>query len=135
MNQGHPSTSSFIQSLWNGTDLERLKNIPPRMSMPSLFDSRANITNRLVKSILLMYRIPRSFTLREQYSLMSRVKDYLLGQSHGTLIQFLLSYDARTQIRLSSRISSLAETWQMLASHDRDLFSYWRHWASRHSLL
>ncbi|RSL82240.1 hypothetical protein CEP52_017011 [Fusarium oligoseptatum] len=29
-NQGHPSTSSFIQSLWNGTDLERLKNIPPQ---------------------------------------------------------------------------------------------------------
>ncbi|KAM5515488.1 NAD dependent epimerase/dehydratase [Fusarium oxysporum f. sp. phaseoli] len=72
VNQGHPSTSSFIQSLWNGTDLERLKNIPPRMSMPSLFDSRANITNSLVKSTLLMYRIPRSFTLREQYSLMSR---------------------------------------------------------------
>ncbi|EWZ81100.1 hypothetical protein NW765_015581 [Fusarium oxysporum] len=30
VNQGHPSTSSFIQSLWNGTDLERLKNIPPQ---------------------------------------------------------------------------------------------------------
>ncbi|VUC26618.1 unnamed protein product [Clonostachys rosea] len=30
VNQGHQSTSSFLLSLWNGTDLERLMSIPPQ---------------------------------------------------------------------------------------------------------
>lgn len=29
-NQGHSSTSSFIESLWNGTHVDRLASIPPR---------------------------------------------------------------------------------------------------------
>lgn len=31
VNQGHPSTSSFVESLWNGTHFDRLASIPPRM--------------------------------------------------------------------------------------------------------
>ncbi|OBR16162.1 NAD dependent epimerase/dehydratase [Colletotrichum higginsianum IMI 349063] len=30
VNQGHPSTSSFVESLWNGTHFDRLASIPPQ---------------------------------------------------------------------------------------------------------
>ncbi|EEU33936.1 uncharacterized protein NECHADRAFT_55822 [Fusarium vanettenii 77-13-4] len=88
-NQGHPSTSSFIQSLWNGTDLERLKNIPPQYFVDVQDTARLHVAGATFSDVegerLFAWAKPWNFDtilaiLRRQNPNKTFIKDFQSGR-------------------------------------------------------
>ncbi|KAF4448399.1 hypothetical protein F53441_8207 [Fusarium austroafricanum] len=51
INQGYPSTSSFIQTLWNGTSLELLKNASPQYFIDVQDDAKLHVAGTLLTDV------------------------------------------------------------------------------------
>ncbi|KZL80451.1 nad dependent epimerase dehydratase [Colletotrichum incanum] len=51
VNQGHPSTSSFIESLWNGTHLDRLASIPPQYFVDVQDTARLHVAGAVLPNV------------------------------------------------------------------------------------
>ncbi|KAF4959266.1 hypothetical protein FSARC_10782 [Fusarium sarcochroum] len=50
-NQGHQSTSAFIESLWNGTNLEQLKYIPPQYFVDVQDTARLHVAGAILSDV------------------------------------------------------------------------------------
>ncbi|OHF01191.1 NAD dependent epimerase/dehydratase [Colletotrichum orchidophilum] len=50
-NQGHSSTSSFIESLWNGTHVDRLASIPPQYFVDVEDNARLHVAAAVLPSV------------------------------------------------------------------------------------
>ncbi|KAJ0322266.1 hypothetical protein COL5a_008875 [Colletotrichum fioriniae] len=63
-NQGHSSTSSFIESLWNGTHVDRLASIPPQYFV----DVEDNARLHVAAAVLPNVRSERIFAWAEPFN-------------------------------------------------------------------
>ncbi|KAL0780818.1 hypothetical protein CaCOL14_002153 [Colletotrichum acutatum] len=63
-NQGHSSTSSFIESLWNGTHADRLASIPPQYFV----DVEDNARLHVAAAVLPNVRSERIFAWAEPFN-------------------------------------------------------------------
>ncbi|TQN68664.1 Aldehyde reductase 2 [Colletotrichum shisoi] len=64
VNQGHPSTSSFVESLWNGTHFDRLASIPPHYFV----DVQDNARLHVAAAVLLNVQNERIFAWAEPFN-------------------------------------------------------------------
>ncbi|KAJ0162447.1 Aldehyde reductase 2 [Colletotrichum tanaceti] len=78
VNQGHPSTSSFVESLWDGTHLDRLASIPPQYFV----DVRDTARLHVAAAVLPNVRNERIFAWAEPFNF-DRILDILRTQFPG----------------------------------------------------
>ncbi|KAK1972615.1 NAD dependent epimerase/dehydratase [Colletotrichum sublineola] len=104
VNQGHPSTSSFIESLWNGTHLDQLSSIPPQYFVDVQDTARLHVAGAVLPNV----RNERIFALAETFNF-DTVLEILRKQFPGKdfVDDFHHYQETSTASELRSRASDL----------------------------
>ncbi|KAM0344781.1 hypothetical protein ACHAPU_007156 [Fusarium lateritium] len=117
--QGHPSTSGFIQSLWNGTNIDLLKTIPPQYFVDVQDNAMIHVACTLLPNVegerIFAWVEPWNFDailgiLRRQNPQKSFVQNFQPGQSSEDVKQAKSRSMQLLEALGKSRFTSLEES-------------------------